>query len=46
MSWLIAPKKAGEFKIDRSLFREFPQDVTPPDITITVQEGAQPGVGR
>jgi hypothetical protein len=41
-AWLISPTKAGEFKIDRTVFTDFPQDVTPPDFTITVKEPAQP----
>lgn len=41
-AWLISPTKAGEFKIDRTIFKDFPEDVAPPDFTITVKEPAQP----
>jgi hypothetical protein len=43
--WLITPKKAGEFRITKDLFRNFPANVTPPDIAITVRESPQPAIG-
>jgi hypothetical protein len=40
-SWLLSPKKSGEFKISKELFRELPDDIKPPEFSIKVEEPAQ-----
>lgn len=40
-SWFITPKKAGAFRISKELFKAFPEDIPPPDITIMVKEPAE-----
>lgn len=40
--WLITPKKPGEFRITKDLFTNFPENVDPPDIVVTVKETAPP----
>ena len=37
-SYFITPKKTGEFKITKELFREFPEDINAPDLTVMVKE--------
>lgn len=38
ISCLITPKESGEFRITKDLFKEFPDDIQPPDFTIMVKE--------
>jgi hypothetical protein len=37
-SWLITPKTPGPFRVWEALFAEFPEDVPPPDLVVTVTE--------
>ncbi len=37
-SWLITPKSAGDFLITKDLFREFPDDIKPPQLTVHVKK--------
>ncbi len=41
-AWLITPKEAGEFRITRDLFQDFPEGVEPPDITVIVKKPDPP----
>lgn len=45
-SWFICPKKAGIFKIDKNLFKDFPVGTTPPDIAILVKESDHPSAKK
>ena len=37
-SWSVTPKTAGEFRITKELFKEFPDNIQAPDITVQVKE--------
>jgi len=37
-TWLITPRTAGEFKINKELFREFPENIKAPSFSIQVAE--------
>ena len=37
-TWLITPKNPGEFPVSEDLFKEFPEDLKPPDFIVTVEE--------
>jgi hypothetical protein len=44
-SWYITPKKAGKFTISKDIFKEFPEDINPPEFTIMVAEPARQKAG-
>jgi hypothetical protein len=37
-SWFITPKKAGAFRVTKEFFRDFPEDIAAPDLTVLVKE--------
>jgi len=41
-TWMLKPKKAGVFKINKELFESLPEGVTPPDLAVTVEPGGRP----
>jgi len=36
-SWIITPSRTGTFRVTKEFFRELPEGIPPPDITITVK---------
>ena len=41
-AWRIKPMKTGIFKITKDLFEAWPDDVTPPDFAVTVEQTSRP----
>ncbi len=45
-TWFLKPRKPGVFRITRQIFESWPEDIIPPDFSVTVDAIDQPAPGN